>query len=151
MLVIEVVTEPFDFSAYSSDGHLGLVVETKARRGANTEWARELRRNLLAQMPVASDAMFLLATPDALYLWKTGAAADDLATYEMIAGDIFKPYFERAGIDPTKAVNPVVFELVVATWLQDRTRGLGPTAELLEQAGLSQVLRGGRVVHQAAA
>lgn len=141
----------FDFTGYSSDGRLGLVVETKARRGTNTEWARLFRQNLLEGLPAVADAMFLLATPDALYLWKRGAEPHELATYEMTAADIFGPYFLRAGVDPAKYVSPPVFDLVVDWWLQDRTRGAGPTHDLLEEAGFSELLRGGRVVHQAAA
>lgn len=141
----------FDFAGYSSDGRLRLVVETKARQGTNTEWARLFRQNLLENRPSVGDAMFLLATPDALYLWKCGAKSHELATYEMSAGDIFGPYFRRAGVDVEKPVSPMVFELVVDWWLQDRIHGAGPTNPLLEDAGLSDVLRGGRVVHQAAA
>lgn len=141
----------FDFAGYSSDGRLRLVVETKVRQGTNTEWARLFRQNLLEMVPTVGDAMFLLATPETLYLWKSGAQAHELATFETDATAIFGPYFKRAGVNPDKAISPSVFDLVVDWWLQDRTRGAGPTDDTLEQAGFSAVLRGGRVVHQAAA
>jgi hypothetical protein len=141
----------YDFAAYAPDGHLALVVDAKARSGTDTNWAREVRQNLLAGANVANDAMFLLATPEAIYLWRRGEPADALATYELLADDIFRPYFERAGIDLKARLDPFVFEMIVASWLSDRTRGDGPSHDLLETAGLSDALRGGHVVHQDAA
>lgn len=141
----------FDFEVYGSDGQLALVVETKARRGANTDWARLLRQNLLADAKHATNAMFMLATLDGIYVWERGAPLSKLATYELLAREIFAPYFQRGGVDPAKPVNPMLFEAIVGSWLDERTRGLGPTHELLDTSGLSQVLKGARIVAQAAA
>ena len=98
--------QQFDFSAYSSEGQLALIAEAKVRRGTGAEWARQLRRNLLADTRIAPDAMFLLATPEALYLWKAGSSEDDFATYELKADALFRPYFERVGVDPGRAIDP---------------------------------------------
>jgi hypothetical protein len=144
------VATQFDYEAFGSDGQLALVVEVKARRGANTDWARLLRENLFAEAKTAS-AMFMLVTLDGIYLWERAAPLNALATYELNATKLFAPYFQQAGVDPSKAVNPILFEAIVGSWLDDRTRGRGPSDPLLDEAGLTDVLKGGRIVAPAAA
>lgn len=141
----------FDFEAYGADAELALVVEVKARRDASSQWAREVREQLFGDLKVSRKAMFMLATLDVIYLWKEGAPLDELATYELKVVDLFAPYFRQAGVDPTKPINPIVLEAIVGAWLDDRTHGRGPTDPLLEKSGLTVILRGGRVVAQAAA
>ncbi len=142
----------FDFEAYDATGNLGLVVEVKARRSTSTDWARVMRERLFVDTGLSTKPMFMLVTLDGVYVWKPDAPLRELATYEFTATDILKPYFERAKVDATKPIDPVVLEMVVASWLNDRTRGEGPTHQWLEDAGVSAVLRGGRVIaHDAAA
>lgn len=142
----------FDFEVYDSRGQLALVVDVKARHHTSTDWAQLTRDRLFADGGVSTTPMFMLVTLDGIYLWKGNAPLRALATYELEAAPIFAPYFERARIDPTPTVDPVVFEMIVESWLSDRSRGTGTSAPILDEAGLNDLLRGARIVaHDTAA
>ncbi len=142
----------FDFAAYAPDGRLVLLVEAKARRGTNDVWAADRRKGLLESAPFARDSRFLLATPQAVYLWDPGAEPVEFPTYS-IAGDVvFKRYFDAAGITAEDFIEPAVFEQIVAQWLRGVTHGDGTGSKELDGwSGLAKLLTGGRVVERTAA
>jgi hypothetical protein len=101
-----------DFALYDRNGRLIAVAQVKNKSGTSREWAAKLRRNILAHGGFHSADFFLLLTPDKLYVWK-GAGAElavVLPAIEVDAQPIFKPYFERAGVNPAD-VSGRAFEL----------------------------------------
>jgi hypothetical protein len=132
------------------------MVEAKAVTGTSREWASLYRRNLAANGFLPKVPYFLIATPNQFYLWKnppdTGVAIEP--DYEVDAMALLEPYYKRSNIDPCTVMGSA-FELIVAAWLHDLqegtvangagTLGLGQ----LQDSGLLQALRGGRVVLQA--
>lgn len=140
------------------DGQLMAVVEVKTRRRTSTDWAAQLRRNLLAHGYFPRARYFLLVTPDRLYLWKGNGTQPKVVqpTYEIDARPIFAPYFERAGMDPQEVSGPA-FELVVAAWLSDLVQSeaspetLEPAPDQLRDSGILEAVRAGRVEYGMAA
>ena len=137
-----------DFAVYLPNGSLALLVDAKTRKGTSTHWAAELRRNLIAHGALSLKTMFLLATPGAVYVWRSGLPADALASHEFVAGQLFRPYLEAAGFTPD-AVNGDAFELIVGAWLRDVVHGSAERNAHLEGTGLPSLLKGGRVESEA--
>lgn len=147
-----------DLAMFSNDGQLTAVAEVKNRRDTSSDWAAQLRRNILAHGGFPETAFFLMVTPDRLYLWKRSSNQPDLIepAYEIDAQPIFAPYFERSGVDPGQVSRPA-FELVVDAWLADLMRSdSGLAKSVAEQNGLSEsgflsAIRDGRIEYETAA
>ncbi len=105
-------------------GDVVAVVEVKARRGTDVEWARQLSTHLFRDVP--RDRVFTaLITPAQMYLWRPGhPAAQDPETIDL--SQTLEPYFRRALVD-REGVGPRAFEMLVANWLTDATVGPGST------------------------
>ncbi len=147
----------FDFLVQDRDFRLRALVEVKARRGSDPEWAAKLRRNILAHGHVPDAEFFLIVTADRVYIWRGQGNEDRVPpTYVLDSKLLFRPYLERAQLDLSK-VSPEAFELLVAAWLSDviHAEQLGGEAlggqSLLVEIGLLPALRGGQVSSQVAA
>jgi hypothetical protein len=146
-----------DFALYDRNGRLIAVAEVKNKSGTSREWAAKLRRNFLAHGGFQNADFFLLVTPDKLYLWKEASAEPAVVkpAFEVDAQPIFKPYFERAGVNPAD-VSGRAFELVVAAWLGDLIRlaeqpeNLSNGQSWLVETGLLDALRDGRIEYEVA-
>ena len=143
----------FDFAVYGPDERLTTVIEAKARGGTTDTWAAQLRKNMVAHANVPRDAMFVLATPGALYLWEPKAQLTELPTYQIDATALFRPYFDRAGVPSgtETVVDPMVFEMIVNSWLQDLATEPVRSDPLLHDSGFVDRVRTGRLVAQLAA
>lgn len=116
-----------DIAVYAPDGTLQLVVEVKNRPGASSDWAARMLRNMVAHTAIPNAPYFMLALPDAFYLWEIrGPLSQDPRIIE--SG--FKPDHK---IDATRALGSYLdgspsqltdiseqgLELLVASWLTD--------------------------------
>jgi hypothetical protein len=147
-----------DFVAFDPEGNALLVAEAKARTGTSASWAAKMRRNLLAHGLVPDARYFLLALPDRFYLWtdQESNRADIPPTYEIDAGSILGPYFEKAGVT-AETISGEAFELIVAAWLHGLVQRRQPEDDLrrkhpwLFESGLIESIRGGKVEHEVVA
>jgi hypothetical protein len=146
-----------DFALYDRNGRLIAVAEVKNKSGTSREWAAKLRRNILAHGGFHRADFFLLVTPDKLYLWK-GASAEPAVgqpAFEVDAQPIFKPYFERAGVNPADGSGRA-FELIVAAWLGDLIRlaeqpeNLSNGQSWLVETGMLDAVKNGRIEYEVA-
>jgi hypothetical protein len=152
-----MATRP-DFVLYDRHGRLAAIVEIKAKRGTSSRWAAEYRRNLLAYEAFQHAPFFLLITPDRLYLWKEAprtAGAESLPIPPDLALDaksLFRRYLERTGLK-MEAVSGQAFELIVMSWLGDLILQLPDAIRQaeLEDSGLPQAAKDGRIAYPAAA
>jgi len=139
-------------------GQRMLIVEVKTKRNASSEWAAQLRRNILAHGTFPKAPYFLMVFPDRFYLW-TGA--DDQRVqrepdYSINARPIFQPYFEQAGVSEEK-ISGQSFELIVASWLGKIIHGsksiedTDASQQWLIESGLYDAIIGGSFGHTAAA
>jgi hypothetical protein len=98
-----------------------------------------------------ADAHVVLITPDRIYAWRPGAAADASPDWALDAGPWLAPYFVRLKI-PAAEVYPTVFDDIVGFWLGDLVRGALPeSGDVADARSLFEALRGGEVVQQVAA
>lgn len=139
----------YDFAAYDGDGHLKVLIEAKRRSHTSRDWAAAFRRNLLAHGHTPEAELFVLVLPDRIYTWRAGSAMDAPPDAEIDAAPILAPYFKRAHVDP-KTIDAMAFELLVAWWLEDLARQVGPD-EQLQRSGLAEALAGGRIARDVAA
>lgn len=147
-----------DLALYNRDGRLIAVAEVKNKSGTSSQWAAQLRSNVLAHGGFRSANFFLLITPDKLYVWKDAGIKPAVITptYVVDAQPILKPYFEAADIKPD-SINGSAFELVVGAWLGDLIRAeksppaASETENWLTESGLLDAVKNGRVEYEAAA
>ncbi|HEX6903769.1 MAG TPA: hypothetical protein VF789_28925 [Thermoanaerobaculia bacterium] len=151
-----MANEP-DFTLYDRYGRLTAVVEVKAKRGTSSAWAAEFRRNLLEYDAFRYAPFFLFVTPDRLYLWKDGHGNDAKADpvppdYELDAYPLFAPYLEKTDLK-LEQITSEAFELIVMSWLRDLMLQLRdiPSQAQLEDSGLSEAAKDGRITYPAAA
>ena len=155
---------PFDMAVLDAAGRVKLGVGVNAhaiRPSALTaaRWVQDVRDAVFAEVPSDVQPAFLLATPSAFFFWKAGlsrtkrAELGEMATYEWLvqADEILKPYFARAGVQPGKAIDPGVFELIVWWWLGDVATGLAKRNSTLEEQGFYRLFIGAHVEVRAAA
>jgi len=140
-----------DFAAYDPSGHVRVAIDAKRRIGTAAAWAADFRRNAVAHGWIASDAMFVLVTPDKLYAWDRYVDFDAAPSAEIAADGIFGPYYARVGAS-ADSIGSEAFEMIVSWWLEDVSRGsAGDVAPVLHGTGLPEALSGSRIVRQAAA
>ena len=151
-----MATQP-DFVLYDRYGRLAAVIEIKAKRGTSSRWAAEFRRNLLAYEAFRYAPLFLLVTPDRLYLWKSGVPKDaDVAPvspdYAIDAKPLFERYLQGAGVRLEEISGPA-FELIVMSWLEDLIHQWpeAPRNVQLAGSGLDEAAKNGRIAYPAAA
>ncbi|HSS76729.1 MAG TPA: hypothetical protein VLV54_08280 [Thermoanaerobaculia bacterium] len=153
-----MATQP-DFVLYDRYGRLAAVIEIKAKRGTSSRWAAEFRRNLLAYETFRYAPLFLLVTPDRLYLWKSEVPKDseaDLAPvfpdYAIDAKLVFERYLQGAGVRLEEISGPA-FELIVMSWLEDLIHQWPEALRhtQLEGSGLDEAAKNGRITYPAAA
>lgn len=109
-----------DLAVYNRKGQLSVVAEVKNIHGTSTDWATQMRRNLLAHAGPYDADYFLLITPDRIYLWKNAATTPTLIPpdCEIDAVPVFASYFDRSRVDPN-SVSSQAFELIASAWLSD--------------------------------
>lgn len=142
-----------DITVQSATGDDVLVVEVKARRGRDQDWAIQLHRNLMAHDVTGPVRYFLLITPDDAYLWdqqrERGALA--LPTATAPTDDLVDPRL----LD-TAARDGQAMELLVTAWVRSLVAEMSPdnlsaaARTLLIDSGLYDHLRNGSVLIQAA-
>ena len=112
-----------DLVAYDKEGRIVLLAEAKSRRGTSENWAAQLRRNMLAHGTLPGTKLFLIATPERMYLWKHQPAGKPEAPPEFTADaqKVLEPYFEKLCQEPSE-IGPEAFEFLVLTWLIDIAR-----------------------------
>lgn len=150
-------TEPrWDISVDDRNGQLALAVEVKRKTNASTEWASQLRSNILAHGTLPKAPYFLMAFPDRFYLWtqKDNELEKSEPTYQIDARNIVGPYLERAGIE-AEEISSQSLEVIVLAWLYE----IMEPAKAAEQAynvphwlvesGLYSALAGGEVEQEA--
>lgn len=114
-----------DLAIYDRRGRLNTAVDIRAVRGTTTEWAAELRRNLLSHgdSPLQEAHYFLIVTPERIYLWEdVGDVVEAIPpTHEYDAKALLAPYFARTRFTPG-TVSGYAFELLVGDWVSDLLR-----------------------------
>ena len=148
--MVRVMAARFDIAALDESGQITVLVEAKSKLGTDATWARELRRLIAERAPAVVSGMFLLVTPDALYLWPAGGRLDSLpATLD--AATLLGKHLDRVGARRDRAMDPRVFEDVVLWWLKDVATGVATAPSGDAFAPLTQALRAGRIVTELAA
>ncbi len=144
-----------DLIAYDQKGQITLIAEVKSKTETSRAWAARMRRNILAHGAVPNSRFLLIVLPDRLYLWKNAGTKPEVVepTYEIDATPFFKPYYEKANINPD-VLTGQTFELIVTSWLNELVQvGIPsnvPEAQrhLLEDSGLLEALKGGSIALQ---
>lgn len=109
-----------DVVVYSSQDKPQLVVEVKNRPGASDEWARQMRRNLLAHALVPVTPYFLLVLPDYIYLWRSKDLAniENPPDYKVETQVVLADYLQSLS-RPLREISEYSLELLVNSWLRD--------------------------------
>lgn len=149
----------WDLAVYNKDGQLVLVVQVKGKLNASTQWASQLRSNILAHGIYPKAPYFLMVFPDKFYLWANVDAQLDMSepTYAVDARAIIQPYLDKAGITPGQKISSQSLELIVASWLSRIIYSDQPLAETDEQlrwlidSGLYAAIAGGSFEREACA
>lgn len=155
---VSMIRSRADVAVYAPDNSLLIEVEVKTKLDASPEWAARLLRNMVFHEAAPSAPYFMLALPDAIYLW-------DLRSYpdaRLLESGI-QPDYE---IDATRALGPYLgsgpyslleigedsLTLVVASWLTDLANSGFPEKEHESEArrwlldsGLHDSIKGGSV------
>ncbi|MBD1804340.1 hypothetical protein H6F98_02490 [Microcoleus sp. FACHB-SPT15] len=147
----------WDLSVDNRDGQLALVVEVKRKTNASSEWAAQLRRNILAHGTFPKAPYVLMVFPDNFYLWTDAEACLEQSepTYMIDARPILEPYFERAGVT-AEQISGQSLELIVASWLgeiihaEKLPENVDSSQHWLIESGLYAAIAGGKFEHEAA-
>lgn len=142
-----------DFAVYDRDGQLVMTVEVINRMGTTRKWAAEMRYDLLAPGGYPIAPYFLLVVPDRFYLWKQTrrAVTEKMPDYVADAEPLLRRYYEPLGYS-TGGLSNDGFDLVVSYWLgalahlSVPAEGLPRHLEWLDNSGLLQAIKGGRLV-----
>lgn len=109
-----------DITVYDSERRLQLIVDTRRKLHPSTEWVAQMRQNLLDYKVVPPSPFFLLALPEAFYLWKGNAPERHNAPpdYVIDAGAALAPY--TSGIQlPLTELSSFSLQILVTSWLED--------------------------------
>ena len=141
-----------DIMAFDKNGELVLIAEARSRRGKSSDWAAKMRRNMLAHGLMPNAPYFLLALPDAFYLWDgSGRSAQFSEPTRRVDPDRFlKPLYDKTGISPTNLTERS-FEFIITSWLNQVLRTQSPRdlrngeQDWLVESGLFDRLAGGHL------
>ena len=137
-----------DIVVRDPSGRTVLGVEVKARRGVDSGWAAQLRRNLLAHSPGVAAKYFMIVTSTDAYLWRQllgEGASHRRPDAETTLQDLIGPDTASGTIDGR------TLELLVQSWLSTATTSPEPTdlsdsaRHFLIRSGLFTALRGAHV------
>lgn len=139
-----------DILAFDRYGQLALIAEVKNKRGASSEWAARMRRNMFAHGLLPSAPFFLLALPDNFYLWKNTDRNLDVIepTQKVDPRPFLQPYYQNSGIS-FENLTGRSFEFIVTSWLNQVLRVKSPKdlfgegQDWLVSSGLFDKLAGG--------
>ncbi len=139
-----------DILAFDRYRQLALIAEVKNKRGASSEWAARMRRNMFAHGLLPSAPFFLLALPDNFYLWKNTDRNLDVIepTQKIDPRPFLQPYYESFGISLDNLTGRS-FEFIVTSWLNQVLRAksskdlFGGSQDWLVSSGLFDKLIGG--------
>jgi hypothetical protein len=141
-----------DVVVYSPRAGLQLVVEVKSQSGASDEWARQVRRNLLAHGFVPATPYFLLVLPDHVYLWKNTdlASIDSSPDFKLETPTVLADYLPMLS-RPLHELSGPSLELLVNSWLANlvNTTHLDlndPSQQWIIESGLYDAIKSGSVV-----
>lgn len=145
----------FDIAVIDNQATTVLAVEAKVKWGTDSQWAKQMRRNIAVNGVLPPARYYLLALPDRFYLWDNAGEANRQIwldpMVEVDAALILTPYFERIGINTDMLIGET-FEFVVSTWLNDMIdasnadAALDATNEWLDRSGLYKAFKHSRVV-----
>ncbi|MFN8489527.1 MAG: hypothetical protein U0350_18230 [Caldilineaceae bacterium] len=145
-----------DVVVYSSQDKPQLVVEVKNRSGASDEWARQMRRNLLAHALVPATPYFLLVLPDYIYLWRSKDLAniENPPDYKVETQVVLADYLQRLS-RPLREISEYSLELLVNSWLKDivnlpQLAQDDPAQRWLIESGLYNAIQKGSVIAEPA-
>jgi hypothetical protein len=100
---------------------------------------------------------FLLALPDAFYLWENSSRGSEVEPSQKVDPHTFlEPYYESTGVSPTNLTERS-FELIVTSWLNQVLQANNPqeffrdNQDWLVKSGLFDRLAGGHLELEAAA
>jgi len=111
-----------DIVVYSKYDKLQLVIEVKKKSGSTSEWAANIRRNLLAHTLIQPSPFFLLVSPNHLYLWKNATSVDvSPPDYEANTDEVLSQYTEQPDLN-LDDISEYSLEMLVTSWLNDLTR-----------------------------
>jgi len=107
-----------DIAVYDADYVLQLVVEIKKQPDADTQWATQMRCNLLRYEVTPNAPYFLLALSDNFYLWKNSNSVGDkaLPDYIINANGVLSPYFDQSCWSLNE-ISQYSFEILVNNWI----------------------------------
>lgn len=134
-----------DIAVFGEGGELYAVVQVKRKLATTARWAADLRRNLLVHGAVPGRARwFVVATPDAIYLWDGDSPPDASPSSVLDAVSIFEPLLQRVSASAA-SVAPEAFEMLVATWLSSVLAQTEISALPASLRDLAQAVRRGRI------
>ena len=155
-----MITGGADVVVHDREGRTVLVVEPKSRLDATGDWAARTFRNLYAHGSVPDVPYFMLALPDAFYLWKDperraleafvdGRGGEEVAPdYAVPAWEIVRPYLGGKDVSPHE-VSTYAMEMIVGAFVADVLNSdLSPDEApdhwwWLFDSGLYDAMRGG--------
>jgi len=144
-----------DLAIYDRSRQLVLTTEIKTMTGVSTEWASQLRRNILAHGGYPLAQYFLLATPDRFFLWvgENNTLKSTTPDFAEDAAEILRPYFIEFSTSPAE-VSGFIFEQIVLRWLKSIMYPNFENSEVpdwIAESGLSEaILEGDFSLEQAA-
>ena len=141
-----------DILAFDKYGQLSLIVEVKNKRGASSDWAARMRRNMFAHGLLPNAPFFLLALPDNFYLWKNidGNLDTIQPTQRVDPRPFLQSYYKNFGISFDDLTGRS-FEFIVTSWLNQISRLrnskdlFGEGQDWLVSSGLFDNLAGGHL------
>ncbi len=117
-MVTKTYSRYWDLLVDNSEGQPTLIVEVKGKINTSSQWAAQLRRNILAHGILPKAPYFLLAFPDIFYLWTDSEV--DLnerePNYIIDARSILEPYLKKSGVTVDR-IRDQSLVLIVASWL----------------------------------
>lgn len=146
-----------DIVIYSPDNRLQLVAEVKGKTGATSEWAAQMRRNLLAHSAIPATRFFLLATPEHFYIWEDGSGSRDEITEPDAVVDarpIIDSYIRDTRIS-REQISDSGLELILTAWLSSLVNSkltpesVPPSEKWLFDSGLYEAIRHGSIETEA--
>lgn len=137
-----------DIIAYNLKGQPTLTVEVKNKSKTTTDWATQLRRNILSHGALPDSKYFLLALPDKFYLWKDSfEKLNAKPDYVENPKPFLSKYYSKPW-DTVKLLSEDSFEMIISSWLRDLIHSDIDNDDIKRQkwlvdSGLYKSLKGG--------